>query len=164
MRKDNYNEIDPKGLRGEGLILAIDGKKGEFTREWGTPDPQTYEQVDPECEKRLMDFVHRNTEEKKPFFISYWPNLMDFSPPAIEPKKSYNGGTMAEALVTLDGFIGELMDELEKLGIAENTLLVVMADNAFLLSPFTTISLVPDGGLNWNLVRQLGYRRPLGCY
>ena len=37
--------------------------------------------------------------------------------------------------------------------------LVMMADNAFLLSPFTTISLVPDGGLNWMLVRQLGYRR-----
>lgn len=37
--------------------------------------------------------------------------------------------------------------------------LVVMADNAFLLSPFTTISLVPDGGLNWLLVRQLGYRQ-----
>ena len=37
--------------------------------------------------------------------------------------------------------------------------LLIMADNAFLLSPFTTISLVPDGGLNWMLVRQLGYRR-----
>jgi len=37
--------------------------------------------------------------------------------------------------------------------------LLVMANNAFLLSPFTTISLVPDGGLNWLLVRQLGYRR-----
>jgi len=36
--------------------------------------------------------------------------------------------------------------------------LLIMADNAFLLSPFTTISLVPDGGLNWLLVRQLGYR------
>jgi 2-(1,2-epoxy-1,2-dihydrophenyl)acetyl-CoA isomerase len=37
--------------------------------------------------------------------------------------------------------------------------LLVMAENAFLLSPFTTISLVPDGGLNWLLVHQLGYRR-----
>ena len=37
--------------------------------------------------------------------------------------------------------------------------LMIMADNAFLLSPFTTISLVPDGGLSWLLVRQLGYRR-----
>lgn len=37
--------------------------------------------------------------------------------------------------------------------------LLIMADDAFMLSPFTTISLVPDGGLNWQLVRQLGYRR-----
>ena len=37
--------------------------------------------------------------------------------------------------------------------------LVVMAEDAFLLSPFTTISLLPDGGSNWQLVRQLGYRR-----
>jgi len=37
--------------------------------------------------------------------------------------------------------------------------LLVMGDDAFLLSPFTTISLVPDGGLNWLLVHQLGYRR-----
>ncbi len=36
--------------------------------------------------------------------------------------------------------------------------LLIMADNAFLLSPFSTISLVPDGGQNWFLVRQLGYR------
>ena len=36
--------------------------------------------------------------------------------------------------------------------------LLIMA-NAFMLSPFTTISLVPDGGLNWLLVHQLGYRR-----
>ena len=37
--------------------------------------------------------------------------------------------------------------------------LVVMAEDAFLLSPFTTISLLPDGGANWLLVRQLGYHR-----
>ncbi|MBT8084304.1 MAG: enoyl-CoA hydratase/isomerase family protein [Woeseia sp.] len=37
--------------------------------------------------------------------------------------------------------------------------LLMIADNAFMLSPFSTISLVPDGGLNWLLVQQLGYRR-----
>jgi len=37
--------------------------------------------------------------------------------------------------------------------------LVMMAEGAFLLAPFTNISLVPDGGLNWFLVRQIGYRR-----
>lgn len=37
--------------------------------------------------------------------------------------------------------------------------LLVMADDSFLLSPFTTISLLPDGGANWMLVKQLGYHR-----
>ena len=37
--------------------------------------------------------------------------------------------------------------------------LVVMAEDAFLLAPFTTISLVPDGGLCWLLVHLIGYRR-----
>jgi 2-(1,2-epoxy-1,2-dihydrophenyl)acetyl-CoA isomerase len=37
--------------------------------------------------------------------------------------------------------------------------LLVMADDSFLLSPFTTISLLPDGGANWMLVRQIGYHR-----
>ncbi len=37
--------------------------------------------------------------------------------------------------------------------------LVLMADDAFMLSPFTTISLLPDGGATWTLVHQLGYRR-----
>ena len=37
--------------------------------------------------------------------------------------------------------------------------LLIMADDAFLLAPFSSISLAPDGGMNWFLVRQLGYRK-----
>ncbi len=45
------------------------------------------------------------------------------------------------------------------MSVALHSDLVIMADDAFMLSPFTTISLVPDGGLNRLLVRQIGYRR-----
>lgn len=37
--------------------------------------------------------------------------------------------------------------------------LVVMAEDAYLLSPFAAIGLIPDGGATWLLVRQLGYYR-----
>lgn len=37
--------------------------------------------------------------------------------------------------------------------------LCVMGQDAFLLSPFSTISLIPDGGTTYLLVRQLGYKR-----
>lgn len=45
------------------------------------------------------------------------------------------------------------------LSFAMHSDLLVMAEGSFLLSPFTSISLVPDGGANWLLVRQLGYHR-----
>lgn len=37
--------------------------------------------------------------------------------------------------------------------------LVMMADDAYLLSPFAAIGLIPDGGATWLLARQLGYHR-----
>ncbi len=36
--------------------------------------------------------------------------------------------------------------------------LVVMADDAFFLLPFSNIALIPDGGLTWLLERRLGHR------
>ena len=39
--------------------------------------------------------------------------------------------------------------------------LAVMGEKSFLLAPFTTISLVPDGGATWLLQKQLGYKRAL---
>jgi len=37
--------------------------------------------------------------------------------------------------------------------------LVVMAQNAFLLAPFVTIGLIPDGAAAWFLVQRIGYAR-----
>jgi len=45
------------------------------------------------------------------------------------------------------------------LSFALHSDLLVMAEGSFLLSPFTTIALLPDGGANWLLVKQLGYHR-----
>ena len=128
MRLDNPHEIDEHGLRPEGMVMVIDGKKDEYTREYGQPDVPTYMSVDVESEKRLLEFVERNADEKNPFFISYWPNMLGFVP-SQDPKTTLNAGGLAEGLKRLDGYIGEVMDKLNELGIAENTLLVCMADN-----------------------------------
>jgi len=45
------------------------------------------------------------------------------------------------------------------LSLALSCDLVLMAEDAYLLSPFIKIGLVPDGGATWLLVRQLGYAR-----
>jgi 2-(1,2-epoxy-1,2-dihydrophenyl)acetyl-CoA isomerase len=37
--------------------------------------------------------------------------------------------------------------------------LIMMAEDAYLLSPFSTIGIIPDGGATWLLLRQIGYYR-----
>ena len=83
---------------------------------------------DPETKVRSLEFIRTNAAANKPFYLAWWPMLTSFIP---NPEKK----TISRSLYTdnmqynVDAFIGELMDELESLGIAENTLLVVMADN-----------------------------------
>ena len=129
---ENYPEdpyrLDKPGLIPEGFVMAIEGRKGEQGKEWGVPTVESYEELDPACEKRTLDFIRKNATANKPFFVEYWPNLLSFIKP--RPKKvTQSGGAIAEEMQGLDAFMGELMKELKTLGIAENTLVVAMADN-----------------------------------
>jgi hypothetical protein len=49
--------------------------------------------------------------------------------PAFSEKLTANGGVTTELITPIDVRIGALMIELKRLGIAENTLVVLMADN-----------------------------------
>ncbi len=132
---DDPYEID-SGWRPEGFVLAMEGVRGEPTREFIAPaeDPdnpksrslRTFESIDPECETRTLDFVKEHADSG-PFFAAYWPQATGFM--ANPEKVSVSKGLMQEGLVRLDDFIGELVAELERLKIADNTLLVLMADN-----------------------------------
>ena len=99
--------------------------------------------------KRTLDFIRKNAQAKKPFFVEYWPNLIALA--KAYPKKKTLAGTMvSEEMQALDAFIGQLMKELNRLGIAENTLVVAMADNGPMVhSPppsFGMLSLMYRGG------------------
>ena len=124
--KDPYKLDDT--LLPIGWVQVIEGKKGEPGQEWGDTTHDTFLKVDPECRKRTLAFIRKNAQAEKPFFVAYWPNMTSFIP---NPKKL----TVARGLYqdgftrNVDEIIGKVMDELKELGIAENTLLVTMADN-----------------------------------
>ncbi|MCV6595621.1 MAG: sulfatase-like hydrolase/transferase [Mangrovicoccus sp.] len=52
-----------------------------------------------------------------------------FPDPRVEAKATANKNLAQEGLVAIDKFVGELFAHLEAKGIAENTLVVIMADN-----------------------------------
>ncbi|WP_220681722.1 sulfatase-like hydrolase/transferase [Methanofollis formosanus] len=117
-----------RGWEPRGYVWALEGRKEGTVREWGhPPDHEDYLKIDPECERRTLAFIRTNAKGGKPFYVAYWPQLASFA--GFKEKQTVSRALLQEGLVRLDRFIGELRDELETLGIAENTLVVLMADN-----------------------------------
>jgi arylsulfatase A-like enzyme len=128
--EDRY-DIDPD-WRPSGFVYALEGVKGGPVREFGgAPTVESFAKLDPEMQRRTIEFIRKNAAAKKPFFVDYWPIGTSFL--GFPDRVTANGGLLQEGLARLDHFIGELMAELHHLGIAENTLVVLMADNG----PFT---------------------------
>lgn len=124
---DDPYDLD-KGWRVKGLIWHLEGTKGGEVREFLPPTDLAnwYEGMNQE-EVRTMAFIEKNAAAKNPFYVSFWPSLIAFAP--SPETKTLSRGFLQEGLTQLDPFIGSLTDRLEELGIAENTLVVFMADN-----------------------------------
>jgi arylsulfatase len=131
--KDRY-DID-NSWQPRGTVWTLEGTKGGSTREWGPPPKATnYWDIETEAQKRTLDFIKKSHEADKPFYAVYWPILLSFVPDPRDPiKASANKNALQDALVRTDRFMDRLISHLEELGIAENTLIIAMADNG----PFT---------------------------
>ena len=127
--EDKY-DID-NSWQPRGSVWTLEGTKGGKTLEWGPPpEVSNYWDAITESEKRTLGFIDKAVAAKKPFFIAHHPILLSFIPDARNPvKMTANKNVMAEAIERLDIFIGELFEHLKDKGVAENTLVVIQADN-----------------------------------
>ncbi len=124
--EDPY-DID-KGWRPRGYVWALEGTKGGPVREVGTPpNHDDYMKLEDEYFKRATDFIRNNAGGEKPFFLALWPQLTSFL--GFRENVTAAGGLLQEAIARMDVRIGKLREVLEELGIAENTLVILMADN-----------------------------------
>jgi len=112
----------------KGWVQIAEGTKGGPTRQWGDNSHENYMKIDPEAQRRTLEFIERNVKSGKPFYVANWPNMTSFIP---NPKKvSASRSILQDGLQgNVDPFVGRVMAKLKELGIAENTLLVCMADN-----------------------------------
>jgi arylsulfatase len=127
--EDKY-DID-NSWQPRGSVWTLEGTKGGKTLEWGPPPKVTnFWDAIRESEERTLAFVEKAVDADRPFFISHQPILLSFIPDPRNPqKRTANKNVMAEAIERLDDFIAELRAKLEEQGIAENTLIVLQADN-----------------------------------
>ena len=110
-----------------GGILS--GKKGEEPKVVEPFTLEGYDTMDSDVADDVIDFVERHADSDRPFFAyfagkanHFWGAHPDFM---NQPAGTNNSAQMAEH----DHNVGRVLDKLEELGIAENTLVVWMSDN-----------------------------------
>ncbi|MEE8307280.1 MAG: sulfatase-like hydrolase/transferase [Gammaproteobacteria bacterium] len=89
-----------------------------------------YAAMNQRYQDQAMEHLRKLASQDEPFFLQYWP-LYPLTGPrtAYEEYTTPNGGRYVEKMKLVDQWIGELMAEMEKLGIADNTIMVIMGDN-----------------------------------
>jgi arylsulfatase len=86
--------------------------------------------IDRELTDRAIDFMQRSVDGDRPFFV-YLPYTATHFPTMPHPDfegKSGNG-LWGDLLTQIDSYVGELLDSIDRMGVAENTIVVFTADN-----------------------------------
>ena len=108
----------------DGKLFEVDLKPGE---RWSQ---QKYREMNERYQRSALEQLRTLAKKDEPFFLNYWPLYpITFLRSDVKEFKTLNGGTMAESIVEVDGWLGQVVDEIDRLGISENTVIVVMGDN-----------------------------------
>ncbi len=107
-----------------GKLYEVDLKPGE---KW---TQKKYREMNERYQRNALEQLRLLAEQDKPFFLNYWPLFpLTFTRTDVKEFRTLNGGTVPESIVEVDEWIGEIVDEVDKLGIADNTIIMVMGDN-----------------------------------
>jgi arylsulfatase len=107
-----------------------EGRVGEPSRRVKRYDLETRRTIDREAAERGIAFMERNAREGTPFFFLY-PMTQTHFPALSHPDfaGTTGAGDIGDAMADVDHNVGLLLESLERLGIAEHTLVFWCADN-----------------------------------
>jgi len=137
-----YYPKDPefkKKFGPRGVIKSTADGKIEDT---GPMTRKRMETADGEFLSAGMDFVDRAVKSKKPFFMWFNTTRMHVWTRLKKESVGVTGvGLYPDGMVEHDGHVGQLLAQLDQLGVADNTIVIYSTDNGA-----ETISW-PDGGI-----------------
>ncbi len=117
------------------MMTVIEGEAGGPVREirmepgerWNAAK---YDEMNQAFQDKTMEELRRLAGAGEPFFLQYWPMIPLHNTRAGRTgPQSPNGGLYADKMQLLDQWLGEIFAEMEALGVADNTTVVVMGDN-----------------------------------
>jgi arylsulfatase A-like enzyme len=119
------------------------------------------ETVDEEFLKAGIDFMERANKADKPFLVWFASTRMHIFTHLKPGSRGKTGlGVYADGMVEHDGQVGQLLAEVRKLGVADNTIVIYTTDNG------AELLLWPDGGMTpfhgeKNTTWEGGFRVPM---
>ncbi|MDV7144012.1 sulfatase-like hydrolase/transferase [Tropicimonas sp. TH_r6] len=117
------------------MMTVIEGEAGGPIREirmepgetWGA---SKYDEMNQAFQDKTLEELERLAGGEEPFFLQYWPMIpLDNTRAGRDGPQSPNGGLYVDKMQQLDSWLGDIFARMEALGVAENTIVVVMGDN-----------------------------------
>ncbi len=126
-------KFGPRGV----IRSSADGK----IEDTGPLTIKRMETVDEEVTIAALDFMDRAVKSDKPFFVWWNSTRMHIWTHLKEESKGKTGlGVYADGMVEHDAMVGQLLEKLDELGIADNTIVMYSTDNGAEFFSW------PDGG------------------
>ncbi|SLN67257.1 Arylsulfatase [Roseovarius albus] len=89
-----------------------------------------YDEMNQAFQDKTIEELIRLAEGDAPFFLQYWPMIpLHNTRTGRDGPESPNGGLYVDKMQQLDRWLGDIFAEMDKLGIADNTVVVLMGDN-----------------------------------
>jgi arylsulfatase len=125
------NDLFREGVHPQAKFEPVmEATRGETPRELEIYDSARRLTIDRDITDRAIDFIERKSEESGPFF-AFIPYTQTHLP--VEPHPDFKGSTgnghWADVLTQLDSYVGELLDAVDRAGVAEDTIFIFTADN-----------------------------------
>lgn len=117
------------------MVVGVEGFAGGPVREVGMApgdrmDAAKYDEMNARYQRQTIEQLRDLAAKDEPFFLQYWPLIpLDNTRAGRDGPESPNGGLYADKLQLLDRWVGDIMAEMETLGVADNTIVVLMGDN-----------------------------------
>ena len=116
----------PRGV----LHSWADGQGGQKIEDTGPLTKKRMETIDEEVTEHALRFIDKAHKDGKPFFVWYNTTAMHFRTHVAEEHVGKSGqGFYNDAMVAHDEKIGRMLDKLDELGIAEDTIVMYSTDN-----------------------------------
>ncbi len=130
------------GLKQRGVIHSKALPDGsQEIKDLGPWGRERQRNLDQEVLVESKRFITDAVESKKPFFVWHNTTRMHYRTNLNEEYKGKSGyGIFADGMMELDDDVGELLDLIEELGVADNTIVMFSTDNG---APSNSW---PDGG------------------